>query len=142
MYIADKILTHLRSVGGLSVTYQSAPKANVLFDNINTPCALLLLFSDRQIDVSKKMWRESAEVNVFFLTDAAFDFDGLENQRRVDGMAGKAEDFIALVLADGSLEFESTDIAMRQVYDEGDRNLTGVSLQFRVREVQPKCLGL
>lgn len=122
--------------------YQSAPKANVLLDVAQTPCALLLLFTDRSIDISRRTWKEKAEVNVFFLTDADLDFDGLENQVKVDDMADKAENFIGLLMEDGGIAIDGTSVMMRQVYDEHDRNLTGVSLQFSVTEVRGRCIQL
>lgn len=124
-----------------SVVYQWAAKANVELDTTAHPVAVLYLFRDGSIDLTEGVYREIAEVNVLFLThQSQLSFDGTANDALLSDMIDVATEFVARLLDDGTCEVIGNEIVVRGIYDFDDKNTTGVSLQFRVRELQGHCL--
>ena len=146
MRLTETILAALEAVREagkvVAVTYNSPQKVNVDFDTIASPAAVLYLFRDGAYDTESGLLRELADVNVLFLThQPQLDFRGSANEALLDDMADAAAMFIAELTASGSVEFVGGEVTLRGVYDFNDKNTTGVSLQFRLRELQGRCLN-
>lgn len=125
-----------------AVVYNSPTKANVDLDTTAHPVAVLYILRDGSIDLTNGIWTEVAEVNVLFLThQPELDFNALQNDALLDSMAEVAERFVGDLIASGSCEIVDNNITVRGVYDFNDKNTTGVSLQFRLRELQGRCLN-
>lgn len=146
MRITEKILNALNAVKAAgyveSVLYNSQYKANVQLDGIATPVAVLYLFRDGAYDTATGLLREEAEINVMFLThQRELDFDGIANEALIDTMSEAATAFIAEVTRTNNIAIVGDNITLRGVYDTYDTNTTGVSMQFRVRELQGQCIN-
>lgn len=146
MRLTETILAALEAVREAgkvaAVAYNSPQKVNVDFDAIASPAAVLYLFRDGAYDTESGLLRELADVNVLFLThQPQLDFNGSANEALLDDMADAAAMFIAELTASGSVEFVGGEVTLRGVYDFNDKNTTGVSLQFRLRELKGRCLN-
>jgi hypothetical protein len=119
--------------------YNSPGRANVELDTSEPPTAVIYCLTDWQL--TQTIVRERARVAVGFLTlQPDIDFDGISNEAKIDTCKDIALDFIARVSDDGRLGIISDPIDVRSVYDDHDRNLTGVFVEFECRETQGACL--
>lgn len=124
-----------------AVVYNRPTKVNVDLDTTAHPVAVLFLLRDGTIELSNGLYRESAQVNVSFLThQRELNFDGLSNDSLIDDMSSVATEFVCRIIATSALELVGDTITMRGVYDYDDKNTTGVNLQFTIRETQGHCL--
>lgn len=119
--------------------YNSPARVNVENDFTKTPTAVMYCLADWEVTFTTV--RERASVAVGFLTlQPNIDFDGLENDTRVEQMKDIALDFVRRVHEGGVLRIEDDTIRIRSIYDMDDRNLTGVFLEITLLEVQGQCL--
>lgn len=119
--------------------YNSPARVNVENDYTKTPTAVMYCLTDWEVTFTTV--RERASVAVGFLTlQPNIDFDGLENDTRVEQTKDIALDFVRRVHEGGVLRIEDDTIRIRSIYDMDDRNLTGVFLEITLLEVQGQCL--
>lgn len=120
--------------------YNSPSRANVENDYSRVPVAVMYCLTDWR--VSSDIIREIASVSVGFMTfQEKLDYDGIQNETYIDAMKDVALDFIARVKASGDVVITSDNYDIRSIYNEDDRNLTGVFVTFDCREVQGQCLA-
>lgn len=136
------ILNGLKTDGALeAVVYNSPSKTNVELDTTAHPAAVLYIFRDGSIDLSTGLVRELADVNVMFLDQQdELDFQGLNNELILDNMVNVSKEFISRIIEANVAEIIGDEITLKGIYDFNDKNTTGVSLQFRLRELQGHCL--
>ena len=136
------ILNGLKDEGRIeAVVFGTPAKANVELDTTANPVAVLFVFRDGAIDLAQGMYREIADINVLFLThQSQLAFDGATNDALMTQMVEVASEFVARLIASNIGEIIGDEIAIKGVYDYDGKNTTGVSLQFRMRAAQGRCL--
>lgn len=145
MKVAEKILSILDGMvdAGMirDVIYNTPSMSNVSMSSAKMPCAVLYCITDWGLDISTRVSKETAMIKIFFLTrQPAISSDGRKNDAFITEMAGHARSFLTEVFDDGSVEIVEDKIQMKSIFNMGDTNATGISLEFTAMEVQGSCL--
>lgn len=120
--------------------YNTPSLANVHLSNLKTPTAVIYAITDRSIDLSTGVVREKANIHVFFVTrNPAISADGMKSEQFVDDMAELGTQFLSRLMSDNTISI-SDSIQMQSVFNMGDTNAAGVSLQLDVTEIQGTCM--
>lgn len=137
--IIDKIKNLLSNEIGLPFLYESSSVANVKLDRVTEwPISLLLTVTDYQVDNSKNVMRETADISLFFLDRPErnrIDYDATYCQEIINRMKNYALLFISDVNTDKDITFDQSSLNIKAIVDYDDANVVGVCLQCRVREV-------
>lgn len=121
---------------GLKYLFANWAQANVDFDEINKPTVVYILPPSGTL---RKTWHDIRDYpysQIAFLCAADFDFDGEENDDRVEAMKTLASRFIKEVDNSGMFEPLGENIPYQTLYDTLDENLTGVVITIELREIQ------
>ena len=121
-----------------TVLYESPYFANIKIDRKPAPYGILYLIAVAELDLTNNL-KETAEMEVFFADTVQFGADGMTQQTIIDKMMDLAKEFVALLKADKTVVIDD-NIRMVSSYAKFDKNVTGVSIQFTIRERQSKCL--
>ena len=100
-------------------------QANVEFDKVKSPTILYALPMSGQMRIRKDAAIDKPYVMLWFLCPADFDFDGEENECRVEAMKRLGIRFIDAINKSGLFEYVEY-IPYQVAYDSYDDNLTGV----------------
>ena len=123
--------------------YDNKGVANVKFDKATFPIGYLMCIESADIDLGVGCYSESADCLLFFLEKATrIDFDGTENQAKIDDMKQYALYFIKSVLASNQFKFVGDKVTMEMVFDYDDANTTGVVLKFKLKESGAICITI
>lgn len=126
-----------------SYQYNDKPTANIQLDrNMADPTALLIQLTDWNLDWSKGMVREVANINLSFLKkEPKLDAQGAEQETVIDEMKALAIDFIRRLNEHRfSVRINDDTIKVRSVFMRSDSNRSGVNLQMEIEEVRGECL--
>lgn len=119
---------------GLKYLFANWAQANVEFDGINDPTVVYILPPSGTF---RKTWHDIRDYpysQIAFLCAADFDFDGEENDDRVEAMKTLASRFIKAVDDSGEFEPVGDETPYQVVYDALDENLTGVIITIELKE--------
>lgn len=124
-----------------SRVYQQVGKANVVMDNVTTPAAVMYCVSKWDIAIRSGVTREEATIGVGFVDrQPQLDFDGGMNDAIVAFCRAKAVDFVSRVRALNTMTIIDDVVKCTTVFDEYDTNVTGVWVEFRIKENGGECL--
>lgn len=143
MRIVEEVRRIIESMG-LPFLYDSSGVANLKLDREEFPLSLMFIFQSWSVDVRVGGFREEYDVMIFFLEKAdRLDFDGIPNHTKVERMGNYAINFINEVIKSDVIGFaESEYVEVRSVYDKFDKNLTGVYVETRIKELASSCAPL
>lgn len=112
-------------------------QANVSFDTIDKPTILYVLPARGILRMRRGIIRDVPSVQLWFVCPSDFDFEGVENECRVEAMKRLGIRFIKALNESGYFEvIDDTDIDYNVAYDVYDDNLTGVCFYPRLIEKQ------
>ena len=124
-----------------SVVYQPPARANVDLSSAAAPMAVFFVTTEGSIDIAGQAMRESARVQVAFVTRAAdMSVDGVTNDVILEGLRPIVSDFIARLRQERTLAMPDT-ITYRVLYQYDDTNTTGYLLDFTAAEKQGDCIA-
>lgn len=118
-------------------------QANVELDKIAKPTILYVLPASGKINLRRDVIRDKPETQIWFLCPSDFDFDGIENDCRIEAMKRLAYEFIYKLNESGYFRELEGDIPYQVAYDAFDINLTGICIMPVLVEVDglPICDG-
>ena len=103
--------------------------------------AVFFVTTEGSIDIAGQAMRESARVQVAFVTRAAdMSVDGVTNDGILEGLRPIVADFIARLRQERTLAMPDT-IPYRVLYQYDDTNTTGYLLDFTAAEKQGDCIA-
>lgn len=103
--------------------------------------AVFFVTTEGSIDIAGQAMRESARVQVAFVTRAAdMSVDGVTNDVILEGLRPIVSDFIARLRQERTLAMPDT-ITYRVLYQYDDTNTTGYLLDFTASEKQGDCIA-
>ena len=141
MVLSDKVLDILNDMESIeTVIYDSGFSANVRLDRKATPAAILYLMTDWELDISKGVLKESADMEVFFCKRAEHDIKGEDKDIIVTETYELAKEFLGLLLEDKTITVVDDSIKMRATYGKFDSFVVGCSLHIKIEERQGSCL--
>ena len=139
MGIKSKIETVLNSLDDINtVVYQDVFKANVSLDNVTFPCAVMFLIVDGGLNLSNDIYKEVADVQLFFIDKIDYDSNGDEVEAVAESMRNIAKKFIQLS-QDSAYKITSNEVLFKTIYDEYDVNVCGINFNFTAQEKQGVC---
>lgn len=114
---------------GVEYMFADFSQANMSFDGITKPTILYVLPARGTIRMRHSKVRDVPSVQLWFVCPSDFDFDGEENECRVEAMKRLGVRFIAALNESDLFEvIDDTDIEYNVAYDKFDENLTGIAL--------------
>lgn len=151
MTLVNKILTILNSmlppenpIEGQeyiqTIIYDSAWSANVRVDRKSSPIALVYLLSDWTLNTNSLVYKEAANIQIFFADRANFDSKGEDKDAIVQRMEAIAKEFLSLVISDREIKLLDDNVKIQSSYGRFDSFMVGVTLNLRIEERQSSCL--
>lgn len=141
----EKKIHHIASqFTDCAYSFADFAQANVAFDHIDKPTIMYVLPASGKLHFHYNRVFDRPEVQLWFLCPADFDFDGRENECRVEAMKRLAIRFIDAVNNSGLFHpVDVADIPYQVAYDAFDINLTGICLtpQLEEKEGVTLCTG-
>lgn len=130
-------------VEGTDYLFADFAQANVALDKIEKPTILYVLPASGKINLRRDVLRDKPETQIWFLCPSDFDFEGIENDCRIEAMKRLAYQFIYLLNESGYFTQLEGDIPYQVAYDAFDVNLTGVCIMPTLIEKDglPICDG-
>ncbi len=109
-------------------------QANKLLDQVERPAVIYLLPPSGTLNFGRRQVLDRPETLIIFACASQFDFDGEENDGAIEEMKRLAARFILAYNASGMFEPVEGEISYQVLYNQGDRNVTGVMLTLRIKE--------
>ena len=139
MTIQEKIAAVAATFAGIEYRFMNWAQLNVAVDDITRPTICYVLPPSGELTPSRsaRAWKDAPTTQFAFLTPTDFDFDGAENDDKIEAMKTIAKQFILAINESG--EFEMIDgeaLPYQVVYDTLDDNLTGIILTVRLVETK------
>lgn len=104
-------------------------QANLNFDGITKPTILFVLPARGTISIRRSIAYDKPSVQLWFVCPTDFDFDGVENDCKIEAMKRLALRFIIALNQSGLFEqIDDTSIDYNVAYDVYDENLTGIAI--------------
>lgn len=139
MSLINKIKGSIEDTG-LTCLYDSAGDINRLLDYQNYPLAFFTLINRGGLISLNGVYREIANVVVFFVNTSTFDFDSLENEEIIKTCKTLALKWLDTLPRNGVLK--ATVLDTNRVYNYADSILTGYCLNLRIEELEGEgCLN-
>lgn len=114
---------------GVEYMFADFSQANLSFDGIENPTILYVLPARGELLFHHSKVKDKPSVQLWFVCPTDFDFDGEENECRVEAMKRLAVRFITALNESGLFEtIDDTTIPYSVAYDKFDENLTGIAL--------------
>lgn len=141
--IEQKIRTIAERIEGVAYMFADFAQANVELDKIEKPTILHVLPASGKINLRRDVIRDKPETQIWFLCPSDFDFEGDENDCRIEVMKRIAYQFIYELNKSELFEQLEGDIPYQVAYDAFDVNLTGVCIMPTLIEIDglPICDG-
>ena len=115
--------------------------ANMQLGKLALPAAYLQLPTKMQLDVDSVTALEKGQFVVYYLTEQKrLQFDGVSNEAGIDAMMLAAVDLVGRIRGTHKVHIEEALTDLILVYDAGDRNLTGVKLTLKLKDLQGYCI--
>lgn len=139
MSLINKIKGSIEDTG-LTCLYDSAGDINRLLDYQSYPLAFFTLINRGGLISLNGVYREIANVVVFFVNTSTFDFDSLENEEIIKTCKTLALKWLDTLPRNGVLK--ATVLDTNRVYNYADSILTGYCLNLRIEELEGEgCLN-
>lgn len=135
MKILDEIKDIIETRLVLPFYYQSLAKANVELDFATFPCVFCQLIPRGALIDDSGFMKDSAEVLLFFINTTVWESDSLENQTLIDAEKARAIEFLQHVKNSINMQVVGST-PYQNVYDKFDVNVTGISLQMTLKELE------
>ena len=133
--VESKIRQIAEQFTGCQYMFADYAQANVEFDRVDKPTIMYVLPPSGTLQIYHNRVLDYPRVQLWFLCPSEFDFDGEENECRVEAMKQLGVAFIHAINESGLFEIiDMEGIPYQVAYDAYDRNLTGVCLQPQLRE--------
>lgn len=143
MNIKDKIITILNSISDLkTIIYDSGYSSNVRLDRGSVPACIFYLIKDYELDLSKGIQREIANIQLFFCDRVNLDAKGEEKDVIVENMSIIAKEFLYKLIAEGNLNIENDSVKLRTTWGEFDCFVAGMNIELKISEKQGSCLNI
>lgn len=124
-----------------SALYTWNADANVRLGSMQLPIAFLQLPTKMQLDIDSVTALEKGQYVVYFLTEQKrLQFDSVNNETGIDAMMLAAVDLVGRIRGTHKVHIEEALTDLILVYDAGDRNLTGVKLTLKLKDLQGYCI--
>lgn len=131
--VESKIRAIAETFEGYGYYFADFAQANVEFDKIERPTILYVLPPGGKMNLHNDAFLDSPETQLWFLCPADFDFDGDENDCRVEAMKRLGMRFIDAINKSGEFEYIE-EFEYKVAYDTFDMNLTGVCFMPNLKE--------
>lgn len=130
-----------RTLPSMAYLFADYSQANVALDKIDRPTVLYLLPPSGALGVRRDIIRDKPQTQIWFLCPSDFDFDGNDNDCRIEAMKRAALRFLAGVNDSGLFEPIEGDVPYQVAYDTFDDNLTGICINPVLEEIDgvPLC---
>lgn len=140
--VQQKVKKIVESIDGLGYMFNDWTRANIEFDfdKVKLPICLFVLPVSGQLFNKNGNFRDYPNCLIAFLDLADLDFDGEENECTVEHMKTYAKTFIEAVNRSGMFAPIPDTTNYSVVYDMLDQNLTGVTIQVQLKELQGDCV--
>lgn len=143
--VKDKVKEIVDGMGRLNFIYDDWARANVRLDREKLPAFVFILPTSGSMHYKNNNFRDAPYCLFAFLDIAdgdnrEFDFDGSENEKTVERMKAEARRFVVALQKSGKFEPISETINYSVVYDELDVNLTGVTIEMQLKEIEGICV--
>ena len=141
--VEGKVRKVAELIKGADYMFADFAQANVELDKIAKPTILFVLPAAGKINLRRDVIRDKPDTQIWFLCPSDFDFDGIENDCRIEAMKRLAYEFIYKLNTSGYFRELEGDIPYQVAYDAFDINLTGVCIMPTLIEVDglPICDG-
>lgn len=125
---------------GLNCIYDSLGMINQKLDYSDYPLAFFTLINEGGLITMNNVYKEIANVAVFFVKPSTFDFDSLENEAIIEDCKVLALGWLDSLKWGGELQAEILNT--NRVYNYADSILTGYALNLRIKELDGEsCLN-
>lgn len=133
--IADKIGESVTAATGLPFYYDTAQTLNLRLDFAQYPCAMLFVVETGAVDDENGVIRERLTCNVLFTSDQTqLDFDGLQNEKILDGLKVYAFRWLQYLRRADGLRLVSINSTQR-LYATNDAVLTAYAVGVTIDEI-------
>ncbi len=140
MRVDEKIKQIVETIPGLSYEFNDWTRANITLDNLPLPVCLYVLPASGTLKNKNGNFRDCPNAMIAFLDKAELDFDGADNEITVERMKDYAKRFIIAVNNSGMFGYIPEDTHYSVVYDLLSVNLTGITIQVKLEELQGSCV--
>lgn len=142
MTIQEKVKTVAQKFTKVNYEFMNWAQLNERVDDVvskPTICYILPASGTLHASHSASLWKDSPTTQIAFLTPTDFDFDGAENDDKVEVMKELAKQFIRALNESGYFEMiDGEDVPYQIPYDTTDDNLTGVIITITLQELEYK----
>lgn len=143
--IQKKVKAVAEKFTGTIYFYGNWAQVDVLLDRINRKeedydkpviCHILPMSGNLRPKYGASSFMDSPQTIIAFLVRSEFDFDGEENEDKVESMKRLAKMFISALNKSGYFEMiDDEDIPYQVPYDTTDDNVTGVIITITLKEL-------
>lgn len=125
---------------GLNCIYDSLWMINQKLDYSSYPLAFFTLIKEGGLISVNGVYRELANVVIFFVNTSTFDFESLENEQIIESCKSIALKWLDSLPRNGVLR--ATVLDTSRVYNYADSIITGYCLNLRIEELEGEgCLN-
>lgn len=137
MTIIDKLKATIhRALGEQFPFYYDTPNTlNLRLDNARFPCAFLHVIESGAVRNEVGILREQLTCQVLFTSPSSLDFDGIENERIINGLKHDAFVWLQVLNRNNVLTLDSIEGTTR-LYATEDAILTAFGVTIRVTEIE------
>ena len=137
MTIIEKLKTTIhKALGEQFPFYYDTPNTlNLRLDNARFPCAFLNVIESGAVRNEVGILREQLTCQVLFTAPSSLDFDGIENERIINGLKHDAFVWLQVLANNDLLDLDSIDGTTR-LYATEDAILTAFGVTIRVTEIE------
>lgn len=140
MSLINKIKDSVENCLNITCLYDSSGDINRRLDYIDYPAAFFTLINRGNLNTTNNIYREVANVVIFFVKTSQFDFESLENEAIIQECKTLALTWFDSLKRNGVLRAFILDTT--RVYNYGDTILTGYALNVRIEELEGEdCLN-
>lgn len=134
MNVIEKIKQSVEAATGLPMYYDTPETLNLRLDSMRLPCAMLFVVKSGAVEDSNGVLRERLTINMLFCDSSDLDFDGLDNERILDGLKRKAFRWIRSLMVSGDFNLVSQNGTGR-LYATDDAIVTAFSVGVTIDEI-------
>ena len=140
--VERKVAAIVAQMEGLTYIFDNWATANVRLSDLPMPAMINVLPVSGKFSIGKQQIVDSPNCMFAFADLADMDIDGVENDEVIERCKTRAKEFIKRVNASGEFEYVDGDIFYSVFYDRLDVNVTGITIEVKLREVRGETLCL
>lgn len=134
--VEGKIRQVVSSLGsGVSYMFCNWAQANADIDQIQSPTIVYVLPPSGNLSFSWNEVKDFPEVQIAFLSNTEFDFDGSENDNIIEQMKRLCIRFIKSINESNLFEQIEGNVPYKVLYDHLDQNVTGIVITLKLEEI-------